>query len=227
MRYQAVIPGRFLARPNRFLALVELDGRVETVHVKNTGRCKELLLPGNTVYLAPADKAGRKTSFDLVAVEKRPGLLVNMDAQLPNAVAEEWLPKSGLFSSEAVIRREVRWGNSRFDLYVEDGVRKAFLEVKGVTLETDGLARFPDAPTQRGVKHLRELCACLQEGYEAYVLFVIQMKGVYRFSPNEATHPAFAEALREAAAAGVKVIAMDCIVTPDSLCIDQAVPVVL
>lgn len=227
MRYQAVIPGRFLARPNRFIALVELDGRVETVHVKNTGRCKELLLPGNTVYLAPADKAGRKTGFDLVAVEKRPGLLVNMDAQLPNAVAEEWLPKSGLFSSEAVIRREVRWGNSRFDLYVEDGVRKAFLEVKGVTLETDGLARFPDAPTQRGVKHLRELCACLQEGYEAYVLFVIQMKGVYRFSPNEATHPAFAEALREAAAAGVKVIAMDCIVTPDSLCIDQAVPVVL
>ncbi len=227
MNYESVVPARFLSRPNRFIAKVELEGREETVHVKNTGRCKELLVPGNLVYLVPSDKAERKTKYDLVAVEKRPGYLINMDAQIPNAAAAEWLPKSGLFSDKAVIRREVTYGASRFDLYVEDGARRAFLEVKGVTLEHGGLASFPDAPTERGIKHLRELQASLQEGFEAYVLFVIQMKQIHSFTPNEKTHPAFATALREAAAAGVKVLAMDCRVTPDSLQIDGRIPVLL
>lgn len=227
MRYSKVIEGVFLSRPNRFIAHVEIGGKDEIVHVKNTGRCKELLVPGNRVYLSCSDKAERKTKYDLIAVEKRPRLLVNMDSQLPNAAVEEWLPKSGLFSPDAVIRREVTYGTSRFDLYVEDGVRKAFLEVKGVTLESDGLAMFPDAPTERGVKHLRELTACLKEGYEAYVVFVIQMKPVHGFCPNEITHKAFAHALRQAAQAGVRVLAYDCLVTPDSLFLDQPVPVYL
>ncbi|MBQ4565936.1 MAG: DNA/RNA nuclease SfsA [Oscillospiraceae bacterium] len=227
MKYHTVIPARFLSRPNRFIAKVELDGREETVHVKNTGRCKELLIPGNTVYLALGENPKRKTKYDLIAVEKQPGLLINMDSQLPNAAAAQWLPKSGLFSEKAVIRREVTYGASRFDLYVEDGLRRAFLEVKGVTLEEEGLASFPDAPTERGIKHLRELSASLAEGYEAYVLFVIQMKGIHGFCPNEKTHPAFAAALREAAAAGVQVLAMDCLVTPDSMVVDQPVRVLL
>lgn len=227
MKYNTVIPAHFLARPNRFIAKVELEGREETVHVKNTGRCKELLVPGNTVYLAPGENPRRKTKYDLIAVEKRPGLLINMDSQLPNDAAAQWLPKSGLFSEKAVIRREVTYGASRLDLYVEDGDRRAFLEVKGVTLEQDGLASFPDAPTERGIKHLKELSASLSEGYEAYVLFVIQMKGVHSFCPNEKTHAAFAEALRQAAKDGVKVLAMDCLVRPDSMEIDRPVPVIL
>lgn len=227
MKYNTVIPARFLARPNRFIAKVELEGREETVHVKNTGRCRELLVPGNTVYLALGENPGRKTKYDLIAVEKRPGLLINMDSQLPNAAAAQWLPKSGLFSENALIRREVTYGASRFDLYVEDGDRRAFLEVKGVTLEQEGLASFPDAPTERGIKHLKELGAALSEGYEAYVLFVIQMKGVHSFCPNEKTHAAFARALRQAAKDGVQVLAMDCQVRPDSMEIDQPVPVIL
>lgn len=225
MRYENVTEGRFLSRPNRFIARVEIGGREETVHVKNTGRCRELLCSGARVWLCASDKAERKTRYDLIAVEKVPGLTVNIDSQLPNAAAAEWLPKSGLFSPAALLRREVKWGNSRFDLYVEDGVRKAFIEVKGVTLEREGLALFPDAPTQRGVKHLKELSACMQESYEAYVLFVIQMQGVHAFAPNEATDPAFALALREAAEAGVKVLAYDCTVTPDSLRLRSPVPV--
>lgn len=232
MKYKQIISGVFLERPNRFIAHVEIDGVPETVHVKNTGRCKELLLPGSTVYLSVADNPSRKTKYDLIAVEKqRDGavpLLINMDSQIPNAAAEEWLRKKGtLFSSDAVIRREVTYGNSRFDFFVTDGDRKAFLEVKGVTLEEKGIAMFPDAPTDRGVKHLRELIQCRKDGYEAYVLFVIQMKEMIALRPNDTTHLAFGEALREAGRAGVKIMAMDCVVTPDSIVLDEAVPVQL
>lgn len=229
MKYANVVSGVFLKRPNRFIAHVERNGKEEIVHVKNTGRCKELLQPGARVYLSVADNPLRKTKYDLIAVEKQrgalPPLLVNMDSQIPNAAAHEWLPKSDLFSPNAVIRPETRFQSSRFDFYIEDGNRKAFMEVKGVTLEHDGVASFPDAPTVRGVRHLRELIASVKEGYEAYVLFVVQMKEISLLRPNDETHPEFGQALREAQKAGVKVLAMDCCVTPDGLCIDAPVPV--
>lgn len=229
MRYGRVVPGTFLDRPNRFIAHVQLDGQTETVHVKNTGRCRELLVPGCRVYLSVSDNPARKTKYDLIAVEKhRPDGTVwhiNMDSQAPNDAAAEWLPRSGLFSDSAVIRREVTHKGSRFDFYIEDGDKKAFLEVKGCTLEDDGRAMFPDAPTERGVKHLRELTACVGEGYEAYVLIVIQMKGVTFFSPNDKTDPAFGEAMRQAASGGVRVLAMDCRIEPDGMVIDAPVAV--
>ena len=235
MQYKKVIPGRFLCRPNRFIARVEVNGTEETVHVKNTGRCRELLPSGAAVYLSFSDSVSRKTKYDLIAVRKeRNGaepLLINMDSQIPNDVAEEWLRGggSGLLGEigGATLRREVRHGASRFDFYIESGKRKIFLEVKGCTLENDGVALFPDAPTERGVKHLRELTGCLNEGYEAYVLFVIQMKGPYVFRPNDVTDRLFGDALREAAAAGVGVLAVDCVVTPDSIIADKAVRVEL
>lgn len=229
MRYAKVVSGTFLRRPNRFIAHVELGEKEEIVHVKNTGRCKELLQPGVRVYLSVAENPLRKTKYDLIAVEKQrgdlPALLVNMDSQIPNVACLEWLPKSGLFSPNAVIRPETVYQNSRFDFYIEDGNRKAFMEVKGVTLEDNGIASFPDAPTVRGVRHLRELTASVKEGYEAYVLFVLQMKEIRLLRPNDETHPEFGQALREAQRAGVKILAMDCLVTPDSLCIDAPVPV--
>ena len=230
MKYKKIVAGRFANRPNRFIARVEVDGAIETVHVKNTGRCRELLIPGCAVYLAESDNPARKTKYDLVAVEKvteRGDLMINMDSQVPNDVAGEWLRSSGLFSDEAVIRREVKWGDSRFDFYIEDGDRQAFLEVKGVTLENDGIASFPDAPTERGVKHIRELTRATGEGYEAYILFVVQMKGISCVRPNDATHPEFGEALRAAALAGVRVLAVDCVVTPDSIVADETVVVEL
>ena len=227
MKYENIVGGTFLDRPNRFIAYVEVDGKKETVHVKNTGRCRELLQQGNKVYLSIADNPNRKTKYDLIAVEKRreekEPLLVNMDSQIPNDVTEEWLRKGILFSKKARVRREVKYGNSRFDFYIEDGERKVFLEVKGVTLEEDGIASFPDAPTERGIKHIRELMQCLQEGYEAYILFVIQMKEITKFRPNDKTHPAFGEALREAQKAGVKIMAVDCLVTADSIEADAPV----
>ena len=229
MRYNHVIEGVFLSRPNRFIAYVQVDGKTETVHVKNTGRCRELLVPGCKVYLSVSDNPARKTKFDLIAVEKhRPDGTVwhiNMDSQAPNEAAAEWLPHSGLFSKSAVIRREVTHKGSRFDFYIEDGDRKAFLEVKGCTLEHGGMAKFPDAPTERGVKHLRELIACVGEGYDAYALIVIQMKGVTVFSPNDATDPAFGEAMRQAAAVGVRILAVDCLVGRDEMRIDAPVAV--
>ena len=231
MKYSQVIPARFLRRPNRFVAQVELEGRECVVHVKNTGRCKELLQPDAKVYLALGGNPARKTAYDLVAVEKnRPDkapLLVNLDSQIPNDVAEEWLPRSGLFSPAVVIRREVTYRSARFDFYLEDGPRKIFLEVKGVTLEHDGVASFPDAPTERGVKHLHELVEARQDGYETFLLFVVQMKEMRSLRPNDVTHPAFGDALREAARNGVKILAMDCLVQPDSLVIDQPLPVEL
>lgn len=230
MKYEKVRQGRFIARPNRFIARVEVEGVAETVHVKNTGRCRELLVPGATVYLAESDNPMRKTKYDLIAVEKVTDggvLLINMDSQIPNDVAGEWLRGGGLFSRDAVIKREVKYGNSRFDFYVCDGDRRAFLEVKGVTLEHDGVAMFPDAPTERGVKHVEELVSAISNGYEAYILFVVQMKGISVFRPNRATHPEFAQALQRARDAGVSILALDSVVTPDSITADGEVRVEL
>ena len=230
MKYSNVMSGIFEQRPNRFIAQVEVDGILETVHVKNTGRCKELLVPGCTVYLSASENPMRKTKYDLIATEKiteNGALLINMDSQIPNDVVAEWLKKGAFVSSDARIFREKTHGASRFDFYIEDGDRRIFLEVKGCTLEKDGVALFPDAPTERGVKHLHELAHCIGEGFEAYVWFVIQMKGISRFSPNDQTRPAFGDALRAAANAGVKVFAFDSIVTPDSILLDEPVKVCL
>ena len=270
MIYRDIHRAVFLSRPNRFIAQVEVDGREETVHVKNTGRCRELLVPGCTVYLEGSANPARKTRYDLVAVEKiRPGLpplLINMDAQAPNRVFGAWMAagEGGALGlpKPTLLRPETTWGNSRFDFYWElrrgkvrstaDALRasaaplpcpssphkakerlcggpdlRGFVEVKGCTLEEDGLALFPDAPTERGVKHLRELMACRGAGHEAAVCFVIQMAGMRAFSPNDRTHPAFGAALREAAEAGVKVLAVECAVTPDSLTMTRPVPVLL
>ena len=216
MRYQNIRQGIFLARPNRFIAHVELEGGTVIAHVKNTGRCRELLLPGAVVYLEESDKPERKTKYDLVAVEKGT-LLINMDAQAPNKVFREWAEAGGFLPGLTLLRPETTWGSSRFDFYFEAGERRGFVEVKGVTLEEGGHAFFPDAPTLRGVKHLEELVACRREGYESYVCFVIQMEGMRAFSPNDRTHPAFGEALRRAAAGGVGILARACRVTPDSL----------
>ena len=236
-----VVKARFLSRPNRFIALVELDGETVTVHVKNTGRCKELLIPGATVYLATSANPNRKTPYDLVAVEKvKPDgttLFINMDSQAPNAIAAEYLPISGLFGKKAVYRREVTQGTSRFDFAIDTpDTPTAFLEVKGCTLEREGIAYFPDAPTERGVKHIHELTALAGAGHSAYILFVTQMKGVTALRPNDETHPAFGNALREARKAGVKVIAVDCLVktSPNSdgtltlsVTADKPMPVIL
>lgn len=220
MTYGKVVPGIFLSRPNRFIAHVLVEGVEEVIHVKNTGRCRELLLPGVTVYLyCPADMGSRKTKYDLIAVEKG-NRLVNMDSQAPNAVAEEWLRN---LLPGADIRREVTYGASRFDFCIQEKGKTTFLEVKGVTLEREDIAMFPDAPTERGLKHILELISCKEQGYGAALLFVVKMKGIRAFRPNDETHPAFGQALREAQAAGVHILVMDCIVTPDSLTIDQPI----
>lgn len=213
-----------MERPNRFIAKVNIGGKCETVHVKNTGRCKELLLNGAKVYLAVSDNPLRKTKYDLIAVQKNE-MLINMDSQIPNDVAEEYLRSGKIFSKNAVIKREVTYKKSRFDFYIEDGDKKAFLEVKGVTLEQDGIARFPDAPTERGTKHINELIKCKEEGFDAYILFVIQMKGIKHLEPNFATDPTFSEALKAAKKSGVKILAVDCIVTPDSITFDKEISV--
>lgn len=230
MKYKNIKAGEFVSRPNRFIAQVMIDGELHTVHVKNTGRCRELLVPGCRVYLEESDNPSRKTKYDLVAVEKVVDggvLIINMDSQIPNFVAEEWLRGGALFSENATIRREMKYGSSRFDIYVEDGERRAFIEVKGVTLEADGVAMFPDAPTERGVKHVTELISAVNDGYEAYILFIVQMKGVNVFRPNDITHPQFGEALRRARDAGVGVLVVDCYVTPDSIVADAMVKVEL
>ena len=187
-----------------------------------------MLIKGAKVYLYVSDNENRKTKYDLIGVEKQINgktLLINMDSQIPNDAAQEWLKKGGLFSEKAVIRREVKYKNSRFDFYIEDGNRKIFFEVKGVTLESNGIAMFPDAPTERGIKHINELVSCLYDGYEAYILFVIQMKGVYVFIPNDKTHLAFGDALRKAKKQGVKILAVDSVVTKDSIEIDKYIKV--
>lgn len=230
MKYKEVVKGFFKERPNRFIAKVEIDGNEETVHVKNTGRCKELLLENSVVYLSVSDNPLRKTKYDLIAVEKQTEngtVLINMDSQAPNDMVAEWLKKGELFSKNAIIKREVTFGKSRFDFYVEDSNNKAFIEVKGVTLENNGVALFPDAPTERGVKHIKELCSCVEKGYSAYIIFVIQMSGINLFKPNDATHKEFGDALRQAEKAGVSILAYDSVVTNESVCINKPIMIEL
>lgn len=224
MRYQDVVPGRFLARPNRFIAQVETEEGIQTVHVKNTGRCRELLVPGAAVYLERSASPNRKTAFDLIAVRKGE-LLINMDAQAPNQVFAEWV--SAHLPEGAVLHREYSYGGSRLDFCVEGPKGRYLIEVKGVTLEEGGAARFPDAPTERGVKHIQELQKAAEAGLGAALFFVVQMEGMRSVAPNDETHPAFGQALRTAAARGVRVCAYDCAVTPDSLTIRREVPVLL
>lgn len=226
MKYERMKKGNFVSRPNRFIANVIIDGKEEVCHVKNTGRCKELLTPNACVFVQESDNPNRKTKFSLIGVIKGERY-INMDSQVTNIVVREWIEKGNLFENVTLIKPEKKYGNSRFDLYVEAGERKIFIEVKGATLEEDGIVRFPDAPTERGVKHINELCECIKDGYEAYIIFVIQMKDVEHFEPNEKTHKEFAEALRKAQKAGVNIIAVDCEVTEDSIDIRDNVKVVL
>ena len=252
MKYNQVVPGIFLQRPNRFIAHILINGKEEVCHVKNTGRCRELLIPGCTVYCAVSDNPQRKTKYDLIAVEKsienqivfanagipsqhvkstpeaHSTLLVNMDSQAPNAAVKEWL-RSGAspFGKIDFLKPEYKYGNSRFDFYLECNSRKIFLEVKGVTLEDNSVVLFPDAPTERGVKHVRELIRCHEEGFDTYVLFVVQMERAMYFTPNRKTHPQFADALCEAKNAGVQLLAYTCKVTPDVMKIDKELKVSL
>ncbi|MGN0607773.1 MAG: DNA/RNA nuclease SfsA [Oscillospiraceae bacterium] len=223
-KYKNIRRGKFISRPNRFIANVEIDGEVCVCHVKNTGRCKELLIKGCTVILEESSNPARKTKYDLIAVYKG-DLLINMDSQVPNKCAAEFIPQ--LFENVTLIKPECTHKNSRFDFYIETPQDKIFLEVKGVTLEENGTVKFPDAPTERGVKHLKELTECVSEGYGAYVLFVVQMNRAERFMPNFDTHPEFGQALREAVQAGVKALAYRCDVAEDSIEICGEVPVIL
>lgn len=220
MKYENIVKGVFLERPNRFIAICEIDGKEEICHVKNTGRCRELLLKGVNVYLEKSSNPNRKTAYDLIAVQKG-NRLINMDSQVVNKVAVEFIPE--LFNNIKYIKPEYKYGNSRFDIYVETEKEKIFVEVKGVTLEQDGVVRFPDAPTERGVKHLNELQKAVLEGYKAYVLFIIQMSDVDYFEPNRETHPQFADALKQAKENGVVPLAFDCEVTPDEIKIREPV----
>ncbi|MEL4861944.1 DNA/RNA nuclease SfsA [Pseudoflavonifractor phocaeensis] len=224
MRYPNIHKARFLARPNRFIARVLLEEEELTVHVKNTGRCRELLVPGAPVWLVRSGNPSRKTAYDLVAVEKA-GRLINMDSQAPNALFAEWARAGHFVPGLTLLRPETTWGNSRFDFYWEAGARRGFTEVKGCTLEEDGWTYFPDAPTERGVKHLEELARARAEGFEAAVCFVIQMADVDGFSPNDRTHPAFGEALRRAADQGVEVLARQCAVSPGEVWITGPVEI--
>lgn len=230
MKYKNIVEGKFISRPNRFIAHVEIEGLEHVVHVKNTGRCKELLQPKATVYLEKSDNPTRKTLYDLVSVKKGERI-VNMDSQLPNGLVEEWLRESDdarkIFGDISYIKREKTYGKSRFDLYVESDNRKIFIEVKGVTLENDNVVSFPDAPTERGIKHLNELICALEDGYETYVFFVVQMEGVDFFTPAWDKHKAFGDALVNAHNKGVKVLAYDCKVSEDEVRINQSVKVKL
>lgn len=226
MKYKNIIPAKFIERPNRFIARVELNGKEETVHVKNTGRCREILVPGSTVYLEKSDNPDRKTAYDLVSAEKG-HRIINIDSQLPNHLVEEWLHNQDVIKDITYIKREKTYGKSRFDFYIEAGDRKIFMEVKGVTLENGGVVSFPDAPTERGIKHLKELLQAKNEGYEAYVFFVVQMKDVDYFTPAEDKHKEFADTLRYVASKGVNVIAYDCNVSFDEVEICNSVKVIL
>ncbi len=224
MNYTDITEGIFIDRPNRFIANVEINGKKTVCHVKNTGRCKELLISGTKVYLQHSDNPSRKTEFDLIAVEKG-NILINIDSADPNKAAAEYIRK--IFGENAVIKQEVKYGTSRIDFFIESNGEKWFIEVKGVTLEQNGRAYFPDAPTLRGVKHLNELCAAVKEGYRACALFIIQMKGVSAFSPNNVTHPEFGKALKRAAESGVIIKAVDCLVTKNGMTADKEVEVIL
>ncbi len=223
MRYTKMVQGTFMERPNRFIAIVEIDGKREVCHVKNTGRCRELLPPKAKVWVQEAAGSNRKTKYDLIAVEKGKRI-INMDSQAPNAAVKEWLEMGGLGRVEQ-IRPEKTFRESRFDFCFDKEGKLCFLEVKGVTLENDGVCAFPDAPTQRGAKHIRELIRAKEEGYEAYILFVIQMEDVKYLHPNDATDPEFGKALRQAEKAGVEILALDCKVAPDEMTIGKPVEV--
>ncbi len=224
MNYDRITEAKFISRPNRFIAHIEIDGKEHIAHVKNTGRCKELLIPGATVFVQEFDSPHRKTKFDLISVYKG-DKLINMDSQVPNKVFAEWVTEGNLIGKPELLKPEVKWENSRFDFYMEAKGRKIFAEVKGVTLEENGVAMFPDAPTLRGIKHLNELSGCISLGYEAYAVFIIQMSGVERFIPNDITHKAFGDALRAAKDAGVNIIALDCMVTETSITVKNFVDV--
>ena len=216
MKYQNIKKAKFISRPNRFIANIELDGKIQIAHVKNTGRCRELLVPGAEIYVQEFDSDTRKTKFDLITVKKGQRL-INMDSQVPNRVFREWVESGNFTDGVTLIRPETFFGDSRFDFYIEAGDRKIFIEVKGVTLEENGIVRFPDAPTDRGVKHLRELMGAIDVGYEAQVVFIVQMDDVSHFEPNDMTHPEFGQVLREAVKKGVSVTALYCKITPDSI----------
>ncbi len=226
MRYKDVHIGKFISRPNRFIAHVELDGEIVVCHVKNTGRCRELLIPGARVVLEKAQNPARKTKYDLIAVWKGE-LLINMDSQAPNIAFGEWARETGFPFGDCELRAETTHGDSRFDFYYNSRNASGFIEVKGVTLETDGVVKFPDAPTERGAKHLRGLMNCVNEGYGAYAVFVVQMSGMKYFTPNADTDPEFARTLKEAAESGVNIIALECRVEEDGLFIEGEIPVQL
>lgn len=225
MRYGNIKKGTFLARPNRFLAHVDLDGEEVVCHVKNTGRCQELLIPGETkVFIEDhGTDSKRKTRYSLIGVKKG-DLMINMDSQAPNKVVKEWIQDGGFLPGITLIKPEKKYGDSRFDFYLEQGEKKIFMEVKGVTLEEDGVAMFPDAPTERGVKHIKELIDCKKNGYDTYIVFVVQMAGMKVFVPNERTQPEFGKVLREAERNGVRIIVKDCKVTEDELTITGTIP---
>lgn len=227
MRYKNMRSATFLARPNRFVAEVLLEtGERAVCHVKNTGRCRELLIPGVRVWLEESDNPARKTAYDLIAVEKGERL-INMDSQAPNRVFGEWVATGDAFGNVTAVKPEYRYGDSRLDFCLETDRGLHLVEVKGVTLEEDGHARFPDAPTERGIRHIRELQRAVESGLDATLCFVIQMENILSVRPNDETHPAFGVALREAAAAGIRVMAWECVVTPDTLTICRSVPVIL
>ena len=212
MKYNNIYPGKFISRPNRFIAHIEIGGKVEVCHVKNTGRCKELLTAGADVFVQKSDNPERKTDYDLISVYKN-GMLINMDSQAPNKVFHEWAKESGFFGKISLIKPECKYKNSRFDFYIEVDDRKIFIEVKGVTLENDGVVSFPDAPTERGVKHITELIDAKKNGYEAYVFFIVQMDECRLFTPNRENHPEFADVLIDAEKSGVGIRTLKCKVT--------------
>lgn len=224
MNYQKILPAIFISRPNRFIAQIKINEQIEICHVKNTGRCKELLIPGAKIYVQYSDNPIRKTKYDLISVIKG-NRLINIDSQAPNKIFYEWLLKGNLIPNITMIKPETTYGNSRFDFYIETLNSRLFIEVKGVTLEEDDIVLFPDAPTKRGVKHLNELIHCLNDGYEAMVVFIIQMEHIRLFTPNRKTHSDFADALLNASAAGVQIIALDCNVTSDSISANNKVDV--
>ena len=226
MNYKNIHCGKFISRPNRFIANVEIDGQVQVCHVKNTGRCRELLVPGCRVYLEKSDNPHRKTLYDLVAVEKGERL-INMDSQAPNKAVGEWLEKTVPFGTDMSVYPETAFGNSRLDFCIKSNKtdRTIFLEVKGCTLENDGVVLFPDAPTERGVKHIGELCRCAEQGFGAVVFILVQMSDVKYFTPNYTTHPQFGEALKKAKELGVLLLCYDSVVTPNSIDVGKPVDI--
>lgn len=226
MKYENIRRAKFISRPNRFIANIEVDGRKEICHVKNTGRCKELLTYNADIFVQEFDSKLRKTNYDLISVYKGERL-INMDSQVPNKVFGEWVNKGSMFENIKLIRPEQKYNNSRFDFYLEADDRKIFVEVKGVTLEEDGIVMFPDAPTERGLKHLNELSSCIDEGYEAYVVFIVQMKDVKYFTPNVKTHKEFADTLIKVRKKGVNIMALDCEVKEDSITAKDFLDIIL